>query len=420
MAWRQRGLTLAVASLALGAPAGAAAHDGSDGFAERDVRVLQTWHGQPNGYFGWAVSELADIDRDGVTDIITSEPYANATAGITWVFSGRTGRAIYHFDGAPGDYQGASLADAGDTDRDGVHDIISGASGTAGPGRAYLYSGRTGRLLHMWEGAQPGDTFGSAVASAGDQNHDGFDDVVVGSPGDDSAGENAGAAYVFSGRTYLPLRRIDGHPGDGLGAGADWTPSLDHGRQDDLILGAATEGGGGGVHVFGAGPLFSLAPPAGARFFGTFFVAGVGRVDGDRVPDLYAADYGAAGGNGWAGVYSGRDGSLIWGWPGGPGDGRGPGREAGDVDHDGHVDLAVGAYRAGPTGAGRVDVFSGATGRILRTFTSTTAGEQLGFDALGIGDVNRDGEPDLLLSAAEGDTLYLVAGRDRHGRGDHW
>jgi hypothetical protein len=82
------------------------------------------------------------------------------------------------------------------------------------------------------------------------------------------------------------------------------------------------------------------------------------------------------------------------------------------------MDLAVGAYRAGPADAGRVDLFSGATGRILRTFTSTTAGEQFGFDALGIGDVNRDGEPDLLLSAAEGDALYLVAGGDRrHGCG---
>jgi hypothetical protein len=142
-------------------------------------------------------------------------------------------------------------------------------------------------------------------------------------------------------------------------------------------------------------------------------VAGVGRVDGDRIPDVYAADYAASGGNGFAGVYSGRDGSLIHGWPGGPSDGTGPGREAGDVDRDGRVDLAVGSYTAGATQAGRVDVRSGATGQVLRTFTSTTAGENLGFDAVGVGDVNRDGRPDLLLSAAEGDAVYLVAGERR-------
>ena len=92
-------------------------------------------------------------------------------------------------------------------------------------------------------------------------------------------------------------------------------------------------------------------------------------------------------------------------------DGRGPGREAGDVDHDGHQSTSpwarIARARPGPAGS---NVFSGATGSILRTFTSTTAGEQLGFDALGIGDVNRDGEPDLLLSAASGASVYLVAG----------
>jgi len=423
MAWR---LTLAALGLALYAPASAVAHD-SNGFVERDVRVLQTWHGVSGGYLGWAVSELTDIDRDGVTDVIAGEPYANSQAGVTWVFSGRTGRTLHRFPGAPGDFQGGAIADAGDTDRDGVHDIISGAYGSGGPGKAYLYSGRTGRLLYTWQGAQIGDQFGSAVASAGDQNRDGYDDVIVGAKTDDVAGLNAGAAYVFSGRTHQLLRRLDGrHPGALFGTAADWTESVDHGRQADLIVGAAAENGGGGAHVFSGGfggrELFALAPPPAAVNFGDFFVAGVGRVDGDRIPDIYAADYGAAGGNGWAGVYSGRDGSPIWAWPGGPGDGRGPGREAGDVDHDGRIDLAVGAYTSGPTGAGRVDIFSGATGRALRTFTSTTAGEQLGFDAVGLGDVNRDGEPDLLLSAAEGDTVYLVAGRSRrggHGKGDN-
>src|SRR4051794_37840745 len=124
-----RGAMLAALALALGAPAAAAAH--GNGFAE-DVRVLATWHGEPRGYFGWAVSELTDIDRDGVTDWITSEPSARASAGTTWVYSGRTGRVLHRFDGAPGDRQGNSIADAGDTDRDGVHDIISGANQPAG------------------------------------------------------------------------------------------------------------------------------------------------------------------------------------------------------------------------------------------------------------------------------------------------
>jgi hypothetical protein len=49
----------------------------------------------------------------------------------------------------------------------------------------------------------------------------------------------------------------------------------------------------------------------------------------------------------------------------------------------------------------------------LRTITSTTPGENLGFDAVGIGVVSRDHRPGLLASAAEGDTLYVIAGTGR-------
>jgi hypothetical protein len=420
-------VALAIAGLVLGAPAMAGAAD--DRFIEH-VRVLHEWHGEDGGYFGWAVSELGDVDGDGTGDFITSEPYAGGLSGVTWVYSGRTGKAIYRLPGQAGDFQGGAIADAGDTDGDGVHDIVSGASGAtfAEPGRTYLYSGATGELLHAWQGAHTGDQLGYAVASAGDQDGDGRDDVLVGAPTEDGAtGADAGAVYVFSGRTYEPLRRIEGgDEGDWFGSATDWTASLDADAKPDLLAGALAEGpgpasGGGGAHAFSGATgaeLLAFPKPPGAAVFGNFFVAGVGRVDGDGVPDVYAADYAAGGGRGYAAVFSGADGSVIHEWSGAPGDGTGPGREARDIDRDGRTDIAVGSYRAsdGAAGAGRVDVFSGRTGTLLRRVTSTTAGEQLGFDALGIPDVNGDHRPDLLLSAAEGDTLYLVAGEPPRGR----
>ena len=406
---RLRGAALVTLGLALSAPAGAAAD--TNGFVEH-VRVLHEWHGQPGAYFGWAVSELTDIDRDHATDLIVGEPN-KADGGTTYVYSGRSGRLIHTFQGAPNDFQGGAIADAGDTNGDGVHDIISGAPGAGaagGLGRAYLYSGRTGRLLHVWVGGPPNDQLGYAVASAGDQNRDGRDDVLVGAIGTDGG---RGSAYVYSGRTYELLRRIDGAvAGGGFGSAVDWTRTLDRDRRPDLLVGASGEPA---VHAFGGigRELFSLAPPPAAAAFGNYFVAGVGRVDGDRTPDIYAADYAANNQSGFAAVYSGRDGSVIHAWPGGPGDGTGPGREAGDVDRDHRVDLAVGSYTAsdGAPNAGRVDVHSGRTGRVLRVITSTIANEQLGFDAVGLGDVNRDRRVDLLLSAASGSSVYLVAGR---------
>ena len=89
------------------------------------------------------------------------------------------------------------------------------------------------------------------------------------------------------------------------------------------------------------------------------------------------------------------------------------GRQAGDVDGDGVGDIIVGSYTSsdGNKGAGKAEVFSGATGDRLRVMTSTVKHENLGFDAIGLGDTNGDGAPDYLVSAATGETVYLISGR---------
>ena len=175
-------------------------------------------------------------------------------------------------------------------------------------------------------------------------------------------------------------------------------------------------GGGGTAYVFSGRDgrrLYALPPSAAARQFGTFFVAGVGDVNRDHVPDVYGGDYAAADNglnSGFAGVYSGRDGTLLRSWTGAAGDGLGPGRGAGDVNGDHRPDLAIGSYlnSDGATGAGKIELYSGATGAKLRTITSTTANENLGFDAVGVGDVNRDHRA----------RPARLGGRGRHGLHD--
>ncbi|HET7340345.1 MAG TPA: VCBS repeat-containing protein [Methylomirabilota bacterium] len=147
-----------------------------------------------------------------------------------------------------------------------------------------------------------------------------------------------------------------------------------------------------------------------------FFVAGVGDTNGDGVPDIYVGDYGsnnAGAAGGFAAVYSGVDGSRLHAWRGAAGEGVGPGREAGDVNGDGKVDLIIGSWTSsdGAPQAGKVQVVSGATGKVLRTITSLTPGEDSGFDAVGVGDTNGNGTLDYLVSAASLDTVYLIDGR---------
>jgi hypothetical protein len=417
MRWNRWAAAASVALAASLAPGAAATQ--TDGFVE-PVEVLHTLSGSnPGAFYGWAVSELGDVDGDGKTDLVVGEPFT--ATGTTWVHSGRTGDLLYRLDGAPGDQQGYAIADAGDTDGDGVPDIVSGAPGT-GRGSAYLYSGATGRLLHRFSRGRDGDFFGAAVAGAGDVNRDGHADVLVGAPLNDGGGRDSGRAYVFSGRTYKLIRKLDaGDEGDLFGSATDWTPDLDDDGRPELIVGAQDAGPtiGGKAYVFSGRngrPLFTITPPASAGEFGSFFVAGVGDVNGDGTGDVYAADYadGSLGpGTGRAAVYSGADGTELRSWTGSAaGEGLGPGREAGDVDGDGIVDLAIGSYTSsdGAPQAGKVEIFSGADGSLLRRITSTIAFENLGFDTVGVDDLNDDGVPDLLISAASGDRVYVVAG----------
>ena len=404
----------AICAIAVGTALGAGA------FVE-PISVIHTFHGGPTSVvFGWAVSELGDIDGDGVTDVIVSDP-SNPAGGTVDVYSGGSGAHLFAWQGDPGALYGYAIADAGDTNGDGVSDILAG--GIGGSGVADLRSGADGSLLHRFVGSAPGDQLGSALSSAGDVDGDGRSDVLVGARRvDTAAGTDAGVVIVFSGLDYHAIRTYRGPDAGGLfGAGTDVTRDIDRDGVLDHVIGARD----GGAHAHGqvflysgatGRPLWSVAAPRTGTEFGSFFVAGLDDLDGDGTPDVYAADYGdkANGGqSGRASVLSGTDGSAIYSWTGSrPKEGTGPGREAGDLDGDGTQDVAVGSYLSsrGAKLAGRVDIFSGRTGSLIGSITSRTIGENLGFDAVGLGDVDGDGHDDLLVSAATGNTVYVVSG----------
>lgn len=395
-------------------------------FIEPGVTILHTF--TDTGTFGWAVADLNDIDSDGIKEVIIGAPLFGSAAprriGKVTVHSGRTGALLFAVTGVARDWQmGYSVADAGDVDGDTIPDIIAGGP-IDGAGRARVYSGATGAILWTLNGEVAADSFGAAVAGAGDVDGDGRAEVAVGAPGNDGAGVLAGRVYVYSGMTGLVIRTIDGSTGSSFGSGLSSAGDVNHDGKSDLIVGAPGAGpspiGRAFVYSGADGSLLfpALAPdqPFSASF-GTFFVAGIGDATGDGTTDLYVGDFSDStngAGAGKAYVYSGSDGSLVRTFIGPPGAGLGPGRGAGDVNRDGREDLIIGSYTSGAGGsnAGRIEVFSGADGSVLRTLTHTILGSQLGFDAVGVGDVNGDCAIDFLCSAALGNLVYVIAGTD--------
>jgi tetratricopeptide (TPR) repeat protein len=370
------------------------------------VRILREWRGEAAGdQFGWIARNIGDVDGDGVADVVTSAPNHDipgaANAGRVYVYSTKSGKLLWTADGAAGNQLGLGIEAAGDTNGDGIPDVI--ASAPFG-GYAKIYSGRDGRVLQTLRAEDPADRYGQHVAGIGDVDGDGCADVIVGAP------RGAGRAYIYSGKTGKLLLKLEGEgEKDAFGSAvAGWSD----GKRMLILVGAP--GGGarhtGRVYVYDglrATPKFTFDSDETGAALGAMFLAVLGDVDGDGVPDVFASDWpNRAKGISTGRVYvnSGKDGRRLFELTGeNAGDGFGTSASvAGDVDRDGHADLIVGAwqYSGEAIGAGRAYLHSGKDGKLMRTFTARIPGEAFGFDAVTLGDTDGDGTDDFLITAA--------------------
>ncbi len=372
------------------------------------VTLLREWRGEaPGDQFGWIARDAGDLDGDGIHDVVTSAPGGPGAAGKVYAYSTGTGRLLWTRSGEPGDGLGTGIEAAGDVNHDGVPDVIAGAPGG---GKALVYSGRDGHTLLSFTAEDSGDAFGRHVADLGDVNGDGDADVLVGAPLNDAGGKDAGRVYLYSGHDGSLLHVFTGQQaGDNFGAAC--AGQVRHGTVW-IVAGAPLAGPRhtGVTYVYRGltdQPAFTIASDSTGFRLGGMFVSVVGDVNHDGTADIYASDWpnqARGRSTGRIYVYSGRTGQPLFTLTGenaGDGFGIGP-ADLGDINGDGYDDLVIGAWQfagAAPSG-GKVYVYSGKDHTLLRSITGQVAGETLGFDATGLGDVNGDGVPDLLVTSA--------------------
>jgi hypothetical protein len=176
------------------------AHDFANPFVE-PVKIIREFAGEAsNDQFGWIARDLGDVDADGIHDFAASAPTSGAAgknAGRIYVYSAKSGSLLWRADGAEEGQLGTGIEHAGDTNRDGIPDVVASAPGS---GKTFVYSGRDGKVLLTLNAEKPVDSFGRHVDGVGDVNGDGYADVIVGAPDNAAGGKGAGRAYVYSGK----------------------------------------------------------------------------------------------------------------------------------------------------------------------------------------------------------------------------
>jgi FG-GAP repeat len=383
-----------------------------------DGSLLHLWHGERRSdYFGLTVAGAGDVNADGYADVLVGAPRSFEYAGSVYVYSGADGSLIRKWQGyAKKDWFGATVAGAGDVNQDGFDDILVNAlqlnpEDPTATGSVFLYSGADGALLHSWTGTTANEEFGRALAGAGDVNGDGYDDLILGASAA-SAGEfeEEGFAYVYSGKDGSRLHKWQGgaawvHFGDAVSGAGD----VNQDGYDDLLIGAPnSRQNAGSAFVFSGkdgAQLFALHGKSGDDLFGSS-VSEVSDMTGDHIPDIVVGAHQAEPkgriGAGSVYVYSGATGKLIGQWTGSA-DGDSFGwsvNGAGDLNGDGLAEIIVGTPYSGSQTqykSGAAYVYTLANPHRLYQWDHTILGSPAVVDVAAAGDLNDDGYDDLIV-----------------------
>ena len=335
-------------------------------------------------YFGTFLTGPADFNGDGVLDFAVSAEEDDSSGSVHLISTDQRGErdvsevAFTNLSHDPGYQIFMYMAVVPDADNDGADDLLVGAPGVAAAdfdeGAAYLFTSlQSGSFDYQdatatFSGELIGGQVGFGVFNL-DLNQDGSADYVIGAPTDGRAGGGAGILHVFYSPTVGSFSvedadlQVTGVAGDRLGISSVSTEDVDGDGSDDFWMSASGSTLGGAYA--GAAYLMPGALAAGdAR--GQALAILVGEAENDY--------FGIA-------------------------------LDTGDMNADGHVDLAVSAEGQDQAGAqaGKSYLFYGPFAGTVdasdasASYTGSAPGAYSGVCLVFGGDLNADGNQDLLV-----------------------
>jgi hypothetical protein len=178
----------------------------------KDGTVIDEIHNsRSDGLLGTAVCGGADLDGDGIPDLVVTLSNRSAKSSVL-AYSGADRKLIREWQQRDRVTFGLSLCVAGDLNGDRVPDLIVGAPASTlskGSTSVWTLSGKADEGLHRLDPTQIDDSYmGVAVRSVSDCNGDGVRDVFASAACIECGGRERGAVLVFSGKTGDVIRRI--------------------------------------------------------------------------------------------------------------------------------------------------------------------------------------------------------------------